>query len=56
MDAYFEKATELDLVFNLEKVHMIMDEIVLKGSVAETNQERILSSTEVLDLTPRLRK
>ncbi|KAL0090651.1 putative AP4 complex subunit sigma [Phycomyces blakesleeanus] len=43
MDCYFEKVTELDLVFNLEKVHMIMDEIVLKGSLAETNQERVLA-------------
>ncbi|KAI9031020.1 AP complex, mu/sigma subunit [Phycomyces nitens] len=43
MDCYFEKVTELDLVFNIEKVHMIMDEIVLKGSLAETNQERVLA-------------
>jgi AP-4 complex subunit sigma-1 len=34
--------TELDIVFNLEKVHMIMDEIVVKGMILEVNQERIL--------------
>ncbi|KAI9271290.1 AP complex, mu/sigma subunit, partial [Sporodiniella umbellata] len=41
----FEKVTELDLVFNLEKVHMIMDELVANGLVLETNQER-LSTTQ----------
>ncbi|KAI9480492.1 MAG: adaptor-related protein complex AP-4, sigma 1 [Benjaminiella poitrasii] len=43
LDQYFDKVTELDLVFNLEKVHMIMDEIILKGLLLETNQERILA-------------
>jgi hypothetical protein len=40
--------TELDLVFNLEKVHMIMDEIIVKGLVLETNQERVLASVNAL--------
>ncbi|KAI7906615.1 AP complex, mu/sigma subunit [Cokeromyces recurvatus] len=43
LDQYFEKVTELDLVFNIEKVHIIMDEIILKGLILETNQERVLS-------------
>ncbi|KAL1931714.1 hypothetical protein VTP01DRAFT_9857, partial [Rhizomucor pusillus] len=42
MDAYFENVTELDLLCNLEKVHWIMDDIVAKGLVGETNRERIL--------------
>jgi len=36
--------TELDLVFNLEKVHMIIDEMIVQGLVVETNQERVLAS------------
>ncbi|KAI8877555.1 clathrin adaptor complex small chain family protein [Backusella circina FSU 941] len=43
LDKYFEKVTELDIVFNLEKVHMIMDEILVKGLILEVNQERILA-------------
>ncbi|KAI8993604.1 AP complex, mu/sigma subunit [Pilobolus umbonatus] len=42
MDEYFEKVTELDLLFNLQKVHMILDEIIVKGSIVETNHDRIL--------------
>ncbi|KAI7893606.1 AP complex, mu/sigma subunit [Mucor mucedo] len=43
MDSYFEKVTELDLVYNLEKVHMIMDEIIVKGLILETNHDRVLA-------------
>lgn len=38
----FDLQTELDLLCNLEKVHWIMDDIVAKGLVGETNRERIL--------------
>ncbi|ORE07627.1 putative AP-4 complex subunit sigma-1 [Rhizopus microsporus var. microsporus] len=43
MNQTFEKATELDLVFNLEKVHMIIDEVIAKGLILETNQQRLLN-------------
>ncbi|KAI8086144.1 clathrin assembly complex, small subunit [Halteromyces radiatus] len=43
MDIYFDKVTELDLVFQLEKVHMILEEILPKGLLGEANQDRILS-------------
>lgn len=48
MDKYFEKVTELDLVYNIEKVHMIMDEIIVKGLILETNKERVLASVYAL--------
>ncbi|KAI8343091.1 AP4 complex subunit sigma putative [Chlamydoabsidia padenii] len=41
MDTYFDKVTELDIVFQLEKVHMLMDELLPKGIMVESNQERI---------------
>lgn len=31
-------------MFNLEKVHMIIDEMIVQGLIVETNQERILAS------------
>ncbi|KAI8090560.1 Longin-like domain-containing protein [Thamnidium elegans] len=49
MDQYFEKVTELDLVYNLEKVHMIMDEIIVKGLILETNHDRVLDLVYALD-------
>ncbi|KAK4514609.1 uncharacterized protein ATC70_002208 [Mucor velutinosus] len=48
LDHYFEKVTELDLVFNIEKVHMIIDEIIVQGLIVETNQERVLASMRAL--------
>ncbi|KAI8388554.1 AP-4 complex subunit sigma-like protein [Radiomyces spectabilis] len=48
LDIYFEKVTELDLMFNLEKVHIILDDTILKGIVLETNQDRILAPIDTL--------
>ncbi|KAI9315574.1 AP complex, mu/sigma subunit [Dichotomocladium elegans] len=45
MNTYFEGVTELDIVCNLEKVHMIMEEIITKGVISETNQARMLDTT-----------
>ncbi|KAI7870209.1 adaptor-related protein complex 4 sigma 1 subunit [Spinellus fusiger] len=53
MDSYFEKVTELDIIFNLQKVHMLIDEIVLYGSLVETNQERVLAPIYALTGTER---
>ncbi|KAI8979291.1 AP complex, mu/sigma subunit [Mycotypha africana] len=48
LNQFFDNVTELDLVFNLEKVHMLLDEIIVKGLIMETNQERILASMNAL--------
>ncbi|OBZ90069.1 AP-4 complex subunit sigma-1 [Choanephora cucurbitarum] len=48
LDQSFEKVTELDFVFSLEKIHMIMDEIIVKGLVTETNQQRVLEAMHAL--------
>ncbi|ORZ17095.1 AP4 complex subunit sigma putative [Absidia repens] len=52
MDIYFDKVTELDFVYQLEKVHMIMEEILPKGILGESNQERILEPLSQLQETP----
>ena len=31
MDKYFENVCELDIMFNIEKAHFIMDEMVMNG-------------------------
>ena len=53
LDKCFENVCELDLIFHSEKVHAILDEIVMGGMVLETSMESILKS--VADIT-RLEK
>ena len=40
---YFENVCKLDIRFNLEKVHFVLDEIVMNGGIFETNKAIILS-------------
>ncbi|CAJ1415589.1 unnamed protein product [Effrenium voratum] len=35
---YFENVCELDIMFNLEKAHIILDEMVLDGCIVDTNK------------------
>ncbi|KAL9656445.1 hypothetical protein ABK040_005210 [Willaertia magna] len=44
LDKCFENVCELDLIFHSDKVHYILDEIVIGGMVLETNKEEILIS------------
>lgn len=36
-------------MFNLDKVHIILDEMVLNGCIVETNRARILAPLLILD-------
>lgn len=36
-------------MFNLEKVHIILDEMILNGHIVETNKTSILTPLLVLD-------
>lgn len=44
LDKTFENVCELDLIFHLDKVHFVLDEIVMGGMVLETNLPDILES------------
>ncbi|KAL4839005.1 hypothetical protein H8958_006374 [Nasalis larvatus] len=48
LDEYFSRVSELDKMFNLDKVHIILDEMVLNGRIVETNRERILAPLLIL--------
>eukprot|EP00039_Didymoeca_costata_P018844 m.335220 g.335220 ORF g.335220 m.335220 type:complete len:164 (+) comp17539_c0_seq1:43-534(+) len=48
-DAYFEGVCELDIMLNIEKAHMILDEVVANGEIVETNQTRILAPVRIID-------
>ncbi len=43
LDKYFENVCELDIMFNIEKAHFIIDEMVMNGCLVETNRASILN-------------
>lgn len=44
LDKCFENVCELDLIFHSDRVHYILDEIIMAGMVLETNINNILQS------------
>jgi AP-3 complex subunit sigma len=44
LDKCFENVCELDLIFHADKVHYILDEVIMGGMVLETNINEILES------------
>jgi AP-4 complex subunit sigma-1 len=48
LDKYFESVCELDIMFNLEKAHFILDEMVMNGMIVETNKGNILRPMALL--------
>ncbi|CAF0935226.1 unnamed protein product [Didymodactylos carnosus] len=46
LDKCFENVCELDLIFHVDKVHYILQEICLGGMVLETNMNEIVSRIE----------
>ena len=49
LDRYFENVCELDIMFNLEKAHFILDEMVMNGCIIETNKANVLQPVQLLD-------
>lgn len=46
LDKCFSNVCELDIVFNFNKVHTILDEIILGGQVLETSSSEIVKAVE----------
>lgn len=51
LDKYFENVCELDIMFNLEKAHFILDEMVMNGYIIETNKANVLKHIVLLEKT-----
>ncbi|XP_054653519.1 AP-4 complex subunit sigma-1 isoform X2 [Dunckerocampus dactyliophorus] len=49
LDKYFSRVSELDIMFNLDRVHVILDEMIQNGHIVETNKSSILSPLTALD-------
>ena len=43
LDKYFENVCELDIMFNLEKVYFVLDEMLMNGNIVEINKTAVLS-------------
>ena len=48
-DKYFDSVCELDIMFNLDKAYMILDEMILDGEIFETNRSRVLAPVKQLE-------
>lgn len=49
LDKYFESVCELDIMFNLEKAHFIVDEMVNNGHIVEANKSNILKPIALME-------
>lgn len=49
LDKYFENVCELDIMFNLEKAHFILDEMVLNGHIVDTNKFNALNPLYLME-------
>ncbi|MBN3302883.1 AP4S1 protein, partial [Amia calva] len=54
LDKYFSRVFQTlthntQIMFNLDKVHIILDEMILNGRIVETNKSRILAPLLALD-------
>ncbi|XP_058855219.1 AP-3 complex subunit sigma-2 isoform X3 [Acipenser ruthenus] len=46
LDKCFENVCELDLIFHVDKVHYILQQVVMGGMVLETNMNEIVTQVE----------
>eukprot|EP01059_Diplonema_ambulator_P003305 TRINITY_DN12988_c0_g1_i1.p1 TRINITY_DN12988_c0_g1~~TRINITY_DN12988_c0_g1_i1.p1 ORF type:complete len:146 (+),score=61.81 TRINITY_DN12988_c0_g1_i1:60-497(+) len=49
LDRYFENVCELDVMFNLEKAHFIVEEMFANGTIVETNKVNSLHTLIFMD-------
>uniref|UniRef100_A0A5B7BH96 AP complex subunit sigma n=1 Tax=Davidia involucrata TaxID=16924 RepID=A0A5B7BH96_DAVIN len=53
LDKCFSNVCELDIVFNFNKVHAILDEIILGGQVLETSSTEVVKAVEEISKLER---
>lgn len=49
LDKYFENVCELDIMFNLEKAHIIVQEFIQNGLIVDCNKTNVLQHIQQLD-------
>ncbi|XP_066380322.1 AP-4 complex subunit sigma-like [Miscanthus floridulus] len=51
MDRHFGNVCELDIMFHLEKVHFMLEEMVMNGCIVETSKQNILAPIQLMEKT-----
>ncbi len=49
LDKYFESVCELDIMFNLEKAHFIVDEMMVNGHIVDANKANVLKPIHLME-------
>ena len=49
LDQFFGNVCELDIMFNLEKAHFILNEMVMNGHIIETNKANALRPVVMME-------
>jgi len=49
LDKYFESVCELDIMFNLDKAHFILNEMMSNGGIVETNKTSVLRPISMME-------
>jgi len=49
LDGYFNNVCELDIMFSIEKVHMILDEMVIDGVLMDMNRRNVMTPIMMID-------
>lgn len=49
MDRWAGSICELDIMYQLEQVHFLLDEMVMNGYVIDTNKSNILRSIDLIE-------
>ena len=49
LDKYFENVCELDIMFNIEKAHFILEEMMLNGCIVDANKSNILKPIALME-------
>jgi AP-1 complex subunit sigma 1/2 len=50
LDKYFGNVCELDIIFNFEKAHFILDEFIIGGEVQDSSQKTVLAAIGQADI------
>ncbi len=49
MDKWAGSICELDIMYQLEQVHFLLDEMVMNGYIVETNKMNVLRPLELME-------
>lgn len=49
LDILFGKVTELDIMLNLDRAYMLLDEMIMNGCIVDTNRKNCFKSVNLME-------